>query len=525
MPGGWAPSGGPNNWFAQLLAAKVYFSPQAKDAKAYETLQVLFGRKNSDDFLFMFLVLVNQYIRPVPEVRQCEMKTPDFPPTLPFSLHPGHLFLLSCKHYVQLSHSYSPYPYHCYITDTQVSMTTKGFDFDSIRCMVQHCRNQVMDCVNSPTCKAGLDCLQACTFNDQVGLHWACTGPDLHLTCLRQLGSALVRAFNNQAVWTSFSPTSRSYNPVAIPYSLSALCVSPLQACSPFAHLSLYQVCQYRCIVSYETPQMAEFSLCILQKHNCRNLDAKIPVRPDPAPMSSFRGRPLTHEVAEDIFVGWLDAAGAGVAPSSILAPGLEGSSSSPVASNAAAGGGAIGGEEKGGKLLPFSWLVAAGKNPAYDYFPSQHQIYYRDPKAKGAFWYEPVFKVVTLDGDKVWRRRRYRVRRAPTPGTFYFSVLDNGVVSKEYWRILDADEEGMSWSLYYYSGAAATAGMSYSGAILATRDGEMPADPGAMRRIEEALERAGIKTWELSMVDNTDREGAPLGLAFTPAAAVAAAV
>lgn len=40
------------------------------------------------------------------------------------------------------------------------------------------------------------------------------------------------------------------------------------------------QVCQYRCIVSYETPQFSAFSLCIVQKHNCRSLSAEIPMRP-----------------------------------------------------------------------------------------------------------------------------------------------------------------------------------------------------------------------------------------------------
>eukprot|EP00967_Tisochrysis_lutea_P066848 scaffold87218_cov21-Tisochrysis_lutea.AAC.4 len=48
----------------------------------------------------------------------------------------------------------------------------------------------------------------------------------------------------------------------------------------------------------------------------------------DHAPMSTFRGAPLTHEVAEDMLIGWMD-------------PG-RGSS-------------------------PFSWLVAAGKNPVSD--------------------------------------------------------------------------------------------------------------------------------------------------------------
>lgn len=35
-----------------------------------------------------------------------------------------------------------------------------------------------------------------------------------------------------------------------------------------------------RCIVTYETEQFSAFSLCILQKHNCRNLDAKPPTIP-----------------------------------------------------------------------------------------------------------------------------------------------------------------------------------------------------------------------------------------------------
>ncbi len=77
---------------------------------------------------------------------------------------------------------------------------------------------------------------------------------------------------------------------------------------------------------------------------------------------------------------------------------------------------------------------MAAGKNPAYDYFPAQHQLFYRDKKAKNVMWYEPVFKVIKLDGEAVWRRRRYRVRRGERPATFFFSVLDNGVTSNEFW-------------------------------------------------------------------------------------------
>ena len=34
-------------------------------------------------------------------------------------------------------------------------------------------------------------------------------------------------------------------------------------------------------------------------------------------------------------------------------------------------------------------------------------------------------------------------------PGTFHLSVLDNGVVSKEFWRIVDCTDD-LSWALFY---------------------------------------------------------------------------
>lgn len=85
--------------------------------------------------------------------------------------------------------------------------------------------------------------------------------------------------------------------------------------------------------MSYETPQFEQFALCILQLHNCRGLSAEIPMRPDPAPMTQWRGQALTHETAEDLFIGWL--------------------SKGPQLPD--------GGEAR---LKPYSWLVAAGKNP-----------------------------------------------------------------------------------------------------------------------------------------------------------------
>ena len=69
------------------------------------------------------------------------------------------------------------------------------------------------------------------------------------------------------------------------------------------------QVCTYRCIASYESSALEAFSLCIIQKHNCLGLTAEIPAYPNPPPMTSFQGETLTHELAEGLFVGWLEKA------------------------------------------------------------------------------------------------------------------------------------------------------------------------------------------------------------------------
>ncbi|CAE6001453.1 unnamed protein product [Arabidopsis arenosa] len=128
------------------------------------------------------------------------------------------------------------------------------------------------------------------------------------------------------------------------------------------------------------------------QKHNCLELDAKIPEKPYVPPMTSFRRKELCHDTAEDLFVGWL-------------------------------------GE------LDWSRRDVAGQNPAYDQF--QWKL--------------------------VWRRRRYLVKRGKIPATFRFSVLDNGVVSNEFWIIVDVSDD-LSWGLFHYNGAARVVGQSYTG-------------------------------------------------------------
>ncbi|XP_021861487.1 uncharacterized protein [Spinacia oleracea] len=235
-----------------------------------------------------------------------------------------------------------------------------------------------------------------------------------------------------------------------------------LNNCSP-----VDQVCNYRCIASYESPQLEAFSLCVLQKHNCLQLDSEVPDKPYVPPMVKFRGSELCHKTAEDLFVGWLGS-------------------------------------------MDWSWRVVAGQNPAYDQFPCQYQLFYRG-KAKGSFWYEPVFQVKTLDGRIVWRRRRYRVKRGPVPGKFFFSVLDNGVVSNESWTIVDVADD-LSWGLFHYHGAAKVAGQSYTGAVLVSPDGRFPSEE-EVPRLSCALDKCGIKKWELFTVDNCSCRDPPLGI------------
>ncbi|KAK2384763.1 non-photochemical quenching [Trifolium repens] len=207
-----------------------------------------------------------------------------------------------------------------------------------------------------------------------------------------------------------------------------------LNKCSP-----VDQVCNYRCIASYESEYLEAFSLCVLQKNNCLELEAEVPTKPYVPPMVAFRGQNLSHEIAEDLFIGWLGS-------------------------------------------LQWSWRVVAGQNPAYDQFPCQYQLFYRG-KAKGSFWYEPVFQVKTFEGQMVWRRRKYRVKRA----------------------------EDLSWGLFHYHGAARAAGQSYTGAVLVSPDGAFP-NERERTKIVAALDKCEIKEWELYFVDNCSCIDAPLG-------------
>jgi len=229
------------------------------------------------------------------------------------------------------------------------------------------------------------------------------------------------------------------------------------------------QVGSYRVIVSNETPQLEDFTLCILQQNNCFQCDAPILTQPQVPLMESWQGKPLDAAAAKQIFTGHLK---------------------NPESADCS-------------QEHPWSWKIVVGANPAYDAFPLQHQIFY--PTGKDSMWYDPVFCVETLQGDLVWCKRHYRCtprlhwsgRKA---GAWTLTTLDNGMKSEEHWTTVDAADD-LSWTVLHYSGAARRAGQSYVGALLCTPDGQWPVSARSgveLERIRTAFRNCDLELWEL---------------------------
>eukprot|EP00560_Eucampia_antarctica_P004442 CAMPEP_0197841776 /NCGR_PEP_ID=MMETSP1437-20131217/46367_1 /TAXON_ID=49252 ORGANISM="Eucampia antarctica, Strain CCMP1452" /NCGR_SAMPLE_ID=MMETSP1437 /ASSEMBLY_ACC=CAM_ASM_001096 /LENGTH=578 /DNA_ID=CAMNT_0043451577 /DNA_START=108 /DNA_END=1844 /DNA_ORIENTATION=+ len=240
------------------------------------------------------------------------------------------------------------------------------------------------------------------------------------------------------------------------------------------------QVSSYTTLVSYESKLLTDFSCCILQKNNIFNCDAKIPIVPKVAPITSWRGKALTRDDAQQILIAHLADEDA----------------------------------PEGGLQSQVSWIVAAGANVAYDQFPAQNQIFYKSANGRG-MWYDPVFRVETIDGRSVWCKRHYKVRDGKVPGTFHLSVLDNGVTSNEFWTIVSVADD-LSWIIFHYAGAAGAVGQRYLGGLLCTADGLLP--PESERdEIWKALKSAGIEPWELYVVDNRKDTPGAIGAGEPP--------
>ena len=72
---------------------------------------------------------------------------------------------------------------------------------------------------------------------------------------------------------------------------------------------------------------------------------------------------------------------------------------------------------------------------------------------------------------------------------------------------------EDMTWAVFYYSGAASTAGITYRGALICTQSGEVPTDAAVNARVDKALHACGIRRWEMFYVDNCNCADAPLSV------------
>lgn len=99
-------------WLLQL--AQKIPGPWGRAARTWPTLQSMWSRYSSDDLSFMLLLAINDFITPVPSTQVNQGDARSF-----------------------------------------VSMCTK-------------CRQQILDCVNDPQCKAALEGLEKCGLNDQV---------------------------------------------------------------------------------------------------------------------------------------------------------------------------------------------------------------------------------------------------------------------------------------------------------------------------------------------------------------------
>ena len=291
---------------------------------------------------------------------------------------------------------------------------------DSLVCMLSNCGQQIAACLLDESCRAALTCLNSCGPTDQVGrgggrgkeeggsqdsatCMMAREGACSRMACGDSISDVLISPFYPPPRLPQSPSLSCPSSPLSthrgVPLLLHCVlqrspCVSGLLLCvlyghncslgqlkpfpsdlsSPLLHPPpLHQVCSYRCIVSYESPLLEAFSLCVLQKHNCLRLDAAIRDRPNVQPLPEFRGQPLTFDAAEDIFIGWL-----------------------PQEQSAGSDSGNRRAEDGAGEWEPevqWSWRVVAGQNAAYDQFPCQYQIFYRG-KARGTMWYDPVFTV-----------------------------------------------------------------------------------------------------------------------------------
>jgi hypothetical protein len=213
------------------------------------------------------------------------------------------------------------------------------------------------------------------------------------------------------------------------------------------------QSCAFQCTCDFETQVYDDLVFCMFNDNDCMGtksgFDTWQKCRKDVKPLATYRGAPLTTEVARKLLER---------------------------------------GKDRG------DWLVTKGLSAAYDCFDCQMNYWLKN--SDGDMQYFADFKVHKSNGSTQYNQGNYQAREFPGEVARYSlnASNDGGLRHEEDWRLIGADEsDDPQWATMYYCGAAAGVGMAYEGAMLMTPDGMMPKDAATVAKIDAIFKANGL--------------------------------
>lgn len=241
-------------------------------------------------------------------------------------------------------------------------------------------------------------------------------------------------------------------------------------ACTVGCGKKMNQTCIFQCTSDFEDQTYDDLLYCMFNKNDCmgtkKGFDAYGECRSLDVvgPMTTYRGAPLTIDVARNIMLR---------------------------------------GKQRG------DWIVAKGKSAAYDCFDCQYLFWVQN--ADKTMKYVADYKIHKSDGGVRWNIATYGAFEWPSSTGRYTMNASNygGLAHYEDWRLLGADEsEDPKWIAMYYCGSAPGVGEAYEGAFILTPDGNLPTDAKATATLAAIYGKAGI-TLECK-TDNSNCTGHP---------------
>jgi len=216
------------------------------------------------------------------------------------------------------------------------------------------------------------------------------------------------------------------------------------------------QTCIFQCNSDFENDVYDNLTHCMFNEHDCmgtkEGYDLWNKCRPieKVAPMKTYRGKPLTVEVARQLVTRGTRSRG--------------------------------------------DWMVAKGISPAYDCFPCQFLYWVEHPDR--TMNYIANFKVLRSNGGVRWNNAFYNsFEWYEGVGRYNMNASnDGGLAHFEDWRFLAADEsDDPQWLAFYYCGSVPGVGEAYEGAFLLTPDGNVPKDPAVVEKITKMFGNVGL--------------------------------